>query len=367
MGTFYDRIPLAVTLNALRYNGIEQRSYFILNPAFFPSIPSLGALQASEQPQLLRPAFSGLRNPRLYQASTGIERQIGASSRLSFTWTHSHGVHLLNSRNVNTPISGAYPYGDPSIRLLTESAGLSRQDQLVANGSVNTHGVLLFGYYTLSYGRDNNEGQPADPYNLRAEWGPSSYGDIRHRLFLSANLALPAGFSLNPFLIANSGAPYNITTGLDPLDTGFPAARPALCQPPSPGCFEVNPAIGMPVIERNYGRGPADVSLALRFSRTWSFGPEGGRRVAETVPGNPQHEAMGMPQRVEPGGRRYSLTLAATTMNVLNHPNYAPPDGDLSSPYFGQYRALGGLIVMNHGGGMSTYNRKIDLQLRLTF
>ena len=31
-----------------------------------------------------------------------------------------------------------------------------------------------------------------------------------------------------PFLIANSGQPYNITTGLDPNDTGFPAARPAL-------------------------------------------------------------------------------------------------------------------------------------------
>ena len=54
-------------------------------------------------------------------------------------------------------------------------------------------------------------------------------------------------------------------------------------------------------------------------------------------------------------------------MNALNHVNFAPPNGDLSSPYFGQYRALGGMIVMNHGGGASTYNRKIDLQLRFTF
>jgi len=52
---------------------------------------------------------------------------------------------------------------------------------------------------------------------------------------------------------------------------------------------------------------------------------------------------------------------------MSNHPNFAPPDGDLSSPYFGQYRSLGGLMVMAHGGAPSTYNRKVDLQVRFTF
>ena len=66
-------------------------------------------------------------------------------------------------------------------------------------------------------------------------------------------------------------------------------------------------------------------------------------------------------------GRKYSLVLSASTLNALNHANFAPPNGDLSSPYFGQYRSLGGLIVMSHGGAPSTYNRKIDLQLRFTF
>ena len=66
-------------------------------------------------------------------------------------------------------------------------------------------------------------------------------------------------------------------------------------------------------------------------------------------------------------GRRYSLTVSASTLNAINHANYAPPNGDLSSPYFGQYRSLGGLMVMSHGGAPSTYNRKIDLQVRFTF
>jgi hypothetical protein len=64
-------------------------------------------------------------------------------------------------------------------------------------------------------------------------------------------------------------------------------------------------------------------------------------------------------------GRKYTLTFSVNAMNVLNHANYAPPSGDLSSPYFGEYRSLaGGFGPM---GGASTYNRKIDLQLRLAF
>ena len=39
---------------------------------------------------------------------------------------------------------------------------------------------------------------------------------------------LPWKFSISVFLLANSGQPYNITTGLDPYNTGYPAARPAL-------------------------------------------------------------------------------------------------------------------------------------------
>jgi hypothetical protein len=183
--------------------------------------------------------------------------------------------------------------------------------------------------------------------------------------------------------VANSGTPYNITTGLDPFNTGFPAARPALlpaalsaCQGNSLmyaagfGCFDLNPAPGMPVIPRNDGRGPAAVNLALRISRTWEFGGE--RRLEPAPPSGPQ---PGMGPREEMGGHvggggaagKYTLTLSAFTLNALNHPNFAPPNGDLSSPYFGQYRSLGGMIVMLHGGAPSTFNRKIDLQLRFTF
>jgi hypothetical protein len=62
---------------------------------------------------------------------------------------------------------------------------------------------------------------------------------------------------------------------------------------------------------------------------------------------------------------KYNLTLSIMANNAINHVNYAPPSGDLSSPYFGEYRSLAG----NFGpiGGSSAYNRRINIQLRFTF
>jgi hypothetical protein len=325
-GVFYDRLSNGLTLNARRFDGVTQRSYVVMDPPFYPAIPALEA-----GPQQLRPVYAGIVAPRLYQTSVGVERQIDRASKLSVTWVASRGVRLLNARNVNTPIAGAYPYGDQWMRLLTEGAGLSRIHQVVANANVTRGKKMLFGYYALSFGQDNNEGLPANPYDLGAEWGPSSYADVRHRVAMGGAVPLPLGILVSPFVAINSGIPYNLTTGLDPLRTGYPTARPE--------------GVG-----RNSARGPANANLGLRVSRTWSFG---GESSAAPAGGH--------------GGPARGVTVGASSLNALNHPNFAPPVGNLSSPYFGQYRALGGLVVMSHGGAPTTYNRKVDLQVRVTF
>jgi hypothetical protein len=308
VGAFYDRLASTVTLNARRYDGAAQQSFVLFDPPFYPAVPPL-----ETGPQQLRPVYAGITAPALYQSSVGVERQIDKTSKVSVTWIASRGVHLLNARNVNTPVGELYPFGDGSVRLLTESAGDSRIQQLVANANVQRGRTILFGYYALSSGRDNNEGLPANPYNLRAEWGPSTYADVRHRAAFGGTSPVAFGVTASQFVAINSGLPYNITTGLDPLQTGYPSARPE--------------GLG-----RNSARGPANVSVGLRVSRTW--------------------------------GR---VTATASTMNALNHTNLTPPVGNLSSPYYGQSRGLGGLIVMSHGGAPTTYNRKLDLQVRVAF
>ncbi len=99
-------------------------------------------------------------------------------------------------------------------------------------------------------------------------------------------------------------------------------------------------------------------------------GPGGGGPGGGGPPGGgpPPGGAGGPPSGLfGPGSpKRYNLTLSVMAMNVLNHANYAAPNGNLSSPFFGQSLSLGGGFGPGGGGG-GTYQRKIDFQARFGF
>ena len=401
IGGFYDRIAQSYTLNSRRFDGVSQQSYVLTNPDFYPNVPTTASLASGKQPQRLQPLDKDAENPRTWQANLGIDRQINNFVRISVNYTTSRGLHLLNTRDVNAPVKGIYPYGDSQIRLLTESAGQSRTNQVFVSPSVNYKKLFLFGFYSLSYGKDNNEGQPANPYDLHAEWGRSSVADVRHRGVIGTSLPLPWKLSVSPFIIVSSGTPYNITTGADPYLIGAATVRPSLVAggtasscPGSGmkyavgyGCFNLSPAEGT-AIARNYATGPSSVNISLRAARTWSFGVRSDSGPADMMgPGGP---GSGGPPRGGPGGggpppgggpggggpppgmfgeggsRKYSVTLSVMAQNAINHANYSTPSGDLSSPYFGVSRSLSGGFGPI-GGGSSSYNRKLTLQVRFSF
>lgn len=392
-GVFYDRISDSTALSVARYNGTTQQSYFIQNPDFYPSIPTAASLAGSQQPQQLRLLDSAARAPRNYQATVSMERQLTKYAKLSVSYVESRGLHLSRQLNANTPLDGVYPYGDSQLRLFSETTGFSRSHQLIVSPNINYKKVFLFGFYSLSYGQTDAEGMAANPYNLKSEWGPSSFADVRHRFLMGTNIPMPFKFSISPFFLAMSGSPYNITTGQDPMHTGYPNARPALLSEVSSsscsgadllykdgfGCFDLNPSADTSTIGRNYARGPGNISLNLRVSRAWSFGKKGEGATGDFGPppgmggmrGGGGPPPGGGPGGGGPGmfgsagaGKKYTLTATVSFRNVLNHPNYGNPSGDLSSPYFGEYRSLAGFGPM---GAATTYNRKIDLQLRLAF
>ena len=415
-GIFYDRLADTNTLNSIRYNGVTQQSYLIADPNFYPTIPSVTSLAGNLQSQTLQLVDKNFIAPRNYQTNIGVDRQVTKAVRLSANYINGRGVHLLRTVDANAPFPGTsiYPYGDQTVRIASESVGFSRTNQFSIQPTVNYKRLFLFGFYTLSYGKDDNEGLPANPYNLRAEWGPSSFGDVRHRAVMGTGIPLPFRFQATPFFNVSGGTPYNITTGLpDPDGDGSAVQRPALVDVAASsctgnslkyaagfGCFNLNPAPGTPTIQRNAGRGPAAVNLSLRLSRTWGFGKLGESGPADKdapppgmggargggPPGGPG--GGGPPPGGGPGGggppgggpppgiggifgastpKRYNLTLSMEAMNILNHPNFAAPNGDLSSPFFGQALSLQGGFGPQAGSGTSTYLRKISLQLRLTF
>jgi Carboxypeptidase regulatory-like domain len=285
-GIFYDRIGESLTLNALRFNGATQQSYVLFNPAFFPAIPAVSLLEAAKQPQQLQFVDRAIKAPRNYQANIGVDRQVNSYFRLSVNYVTSRGVHLQRSRDINAPIGGLYPFGDQQLRMLAETTGFSRTNQLMISPNLNYKKIFLFGFYSLSYGKTDAEGQAADPYNLRAEWGPSSFADVRHRVVVGTNIPLLYGVSVSPFVVISSGAPYDITTGRDANGDGIMAERPGLVSGATRatctganliyeagfGCFNVNPAAGTATISRNFARGPASEMVMLRLSRSWAFG-----------------------------------------------------------------------------------------------
>ena len=222
------------------------------------------------------------------------------------------------------------------------------------------------------------------------DYGRASF-DIRHRLFLGGTIGLPYALQLNPFLVVNSGGPFNVTVGQDLNADSIFNDRPAFANTSTPandtratslGDFNVAPA-GESVIPINYGDGPAAVSLNLRLSRTFGFGPEvksGAARGAGGGPGGYGGGGRGGPPGGGLGGRglsgaggnpfgqntavsrRYNLTLTASARNIFNHINYGAPVGNLNSPVFGESNSLA-------SGPFASGNaiRRIDLQVTFSF
>jgi hypothetical protein len=415
-GMFYSRVADTLYLNTLRYNGINQTSYTVDNPAFYiGNIPPISSLTSTSL--LVHDIFANnLRAPYIIQTAIGIERQLPWHTTLAINYLNSRGLHLLRTRNINAPLDGTYnptdplsgvrPYGLGSGAIYQyESDGILNQNQLITNinSRINSN-ISLFGYYTYGRAFSNTDTQatfPANPYNLQQEYGRSAF-DIRHKVFFGGSILMKYGVQLSPFMIFNSGRPFNITIGRDLNgDLSF-TDRPSLAPASSCGqqgivCtafgdFNLNPAPGAAIIPRNYGNGPSYFSLNLRLAKTWGFGERtstpsgggngggggrdrgtGGRGGGGGGRGGSVFGAGGGMGSMFSGastGKRYQLTLSVMARNLLNNVNDADYTGNLTSPYFGQANSLYTGFGAGGGGGggaVSTNNRRLELGLRFTF
>ncbi|MEO7143913.1 MAG: TonB-dependent receptor, partial [Bryobacteraceae bacterium] len=398
-GMFYDRFGVSNVLTAERYNGVIQQQYVIDNPDFFPTIPSISTLNGFQSTRsTIEEISSNLKAPTIMQSALSLERQLPLRTTLSLTYTNSHGTHMLRSQDINAPLAGTYnpsipgsgvfPYGNTSPILLMESAGLYNQNQMIVNvnSRVNPN-FSLFGFYTLNYANSNTDGLgtfPGNPHDFSGEYGPAAT-DIRHRAFIGGSINTRWNFRLSPFVIVQSGPPYDITVGRDLYgDTLFNArpgiatdlTRPGLIMTPY-GLLDPNPTPGETILPRNFGRGPGSLTVNMRLSKTFGFGPEssgsgggpssgGGGGGHHDGGGGAYSSGGGMHSMFGSGstGRRYNLTLSISARNLLNHLNPGPITGNISSPLFGEANQIAG----GYGAfAESANNRRIELQMRFSF
>ena len=308
-----------------------------------------------------------------------------------------------------------------------ESSVKFRQTQMfiAVNSRLNPHISFSASYVLSKTNNDSDGGLPVNSYDLSGEWG-RSINDIRHRFTLFGTFNYPKLWKLtfNPLIVLNTGGPFNITTGTDTnLDRAY-NERPTFAQlnafcinrPTRCTNFDFS-STSTDIIPRNYGNSPGSVSVNFNVSRTFSFGGEANRRAGTSQPqqggdktasaaegkrgntggggrggpsigsniggggrggpgggggaigaggGGPQMVMMGGPGPA--GAAKYNLTLSLNIQNVLNHVNFGPPVGNMTSPSFGQSTSVaGGFGGFGGGGGNSGPNRKIYLNARFSF
>ena len=335
-GVFYNRFNENNTLQALRYNGLNQQQFSVAErplyesvngvlvfvpPAVtpldsFPALPPTASLTAARQIQWR--VADDLQAPVVYLAGVQVERQLPGRFTATVGFYSVNIQHVIRARDVNAPLPGSItpmnpqgtrPFGDIGEIYQYESSGRFRQNQLfIAVNNRFSRTLSFFSNYSLSKTQNDTDGQgggmfPANSYDLTGEYGRAAF-DVRHRFTFAGTVNLPWQMSLNPFIMVTSGRPFNITTGqdtsLDRLFTERPSFAPAgidcnnppariVCTPF--GNFNLSPAAGEALIPRNFGEGPGFFSVNLRISKTWSFGDMPGSRAANQ--GGPQDGQRG--------------------------------------------------------------------------
>lgn len=414
-GVFYDRFPQSMIIQAEQLNGLNQTQLVLSpkqlqalstpifnpnNPGAVPSIGQLGTPAISNTYQVA----PDLRAPYVMQAAVGVERQITKNATLTINYLNSRGLHQLITNNINAPqINGvpspngvaAFPNQGPIYQF--ESAGIFKQEQLMTNVNVRAGTKLsLFGYFVINNAHSDTAGStsfPTNPFNISQDYGRTAF-DVRYRAFFGGTVALPYGFRASPFMIFNSGQPFNIVIPQDRNGDSILNDRPFFASSPTqPGAVGTpfgafDPSLsGLPgeqIIPPFLGTGPNQFTFNLRLSKTFGFG-----EPREASGENPQNRRGGEGGRGGDGGRGgprggpvfgggggggpfgglanptnrpYNVTFSISARNLFNNVNLATPIGIIGSPHFDQSIALA-------GGPFSTAdaNRRVDLQVMFSF
>ncbi len=349
-----------------------------------------------------------IRTPYTIQGALGVERQLPAKTTLAAFFVSSKIQDMFRSRNINAPICptgvgcNLAPRPDPTKGNIQqfESTGKILQNMFIVNfRTMISPKYSLFGNYRIGFTKGDSDGAfsyPAYSYDLSGEYGRASF-DIRHNFILGGNIAMPWGITVNPFITAFSGRPFNITRGTDLNGDGVTTERPTFGELRD-RCSELNITssfcdIGSndpsAIIPRNYGVGPSFFSVNMRIGRTFGFG---GKKAPVEAPGQGSGGPGGGPIRmVGPGGpgggggghrgfggggggsgndgqNPYSLNIGVNITNLFNNVNFANPIGSLTSSRFGQSTSTnGGFGGFGGFGGGTGPNRRVELQARFSW
>jgi len=336
------------------------------------TLQSISAALAAQTPPVafIPPNFSSvannIANPKYVEWNLKIEKSFGSKMAVYLNYVGNHGYdEFIVNPNMNafcTPDPVNCPNGFAGLPGAAPDARFSVVNELRNAGWSNYNGVsatvvrrFSAGFqgsfnYTYSHSLDtaSNGGflpysfsgsgdsfaTQIDPISLRRlNYGNSDY-DFRHVISANYLWQLPiktsnrgldylvGGWSIGGTVFYRSGEPFSL------FDASAPAAGGQLSN-----------GSGSTVLA-DYISGPRTCSSISNCLNGTSFVPDGSQFNFGNLPRNsfrgPHYLNADLSlQKDIKLTERYVFTLGANAFNVLNHPNFANPDADISSSTFG--------------------------------
>jgi hypothetical protein len=326
-GLFSTVVPEAVATEAYRLNGTRQTEQLIYSPSFTAPLAPTGQ---SIDITTLRAPLRGLAQIPAFQSGLGVEHDFPHHWHAQANFYSGEDWNDLRSRNINAPMLSAST--SPTLAgALAAPRPLAPNENIFdfqSTGHLTGRVVFLgldqhsykrfaffLGYLYFHFTTDSvsNAGFAQSSYSNQGEAGPPDW-EARQRLFFFGNYNLPRKISLSAQMDAQSGAPYNVTTGSDNNGDGVFNDRPAYASAPGPGVYSTRFGLLTPDafngnVPRNLGTMPTLVHIDTNLSRAFKLGK------ADT-------------------GR--TLTFNARAANLLNHTNVAAVSTVVSAPNFAQ-------------------------------
>jgi hypothetical protein len=326
-GLFSTVVPEAVATEAYRLNGTRQTEQLIYSPSYAAPLTPTGE---STDITTLRTPLRNLAQVPSFQSGIGAEHDFPHHWHAQANFYSGESWDQLRSRNINAPmLNAATP---PTLAgALAAPRPITPNENLFdfeSTGHLSGRVVFLgldqhsykrfaffLGYLNFHFNTDApaNAGFAQSAYSNRGEVGPPDW-EARQRLFFFGNYNLPEKISLSAQMDAQSGAPYNITTGTDNNGDGVFNDRPSYASAPGQGVYSTpfgllstNTANGD--VPRNLGTMPSLVHLDTNLSRAFKLGKSDSART---------------------------LTLNARAANLLNHTNATAVSTIVSAPNFSQ-------------------------------
>ena len=333
------------------------------------NLAQISAIAPSFTPPAVVNAVNSIKYPTYYEWNLEVQQAVGNKSSFSLNYVGNHGSQLA----VFNPALNAYfpagflglPSAAPDTRFSTvnevSNAGVSNYNGLIASftrrlsSSFQVQASFTWshalddvsngGFLPFNFGSNTAILSPQDPNNFKKyNYGNADY-DIRKQFNLNYVYNTPqlhgwkdilANWTVSGVLFATSGLPFTV---IDGATTG------------TLGSFNYGPATGLELFANSLV-GPISCSSSAAFN----YAPGAAQQPCMTLNQfNPPVGAFGMQRRNQVYGPPFfdtdltlmknfriprwegaQLQVGAQAFNILNHPNFDQPVGDISNPQFGQ-------------------------------